>query len=456
MVPGAQRQLDLLIGTRRHQHRKEAAHDEVINIPLRSGELPQVRGLLRGDDGVMIRDLGIVHQIFGRKRAAAHQLLRKGLVVPCHHGTQAVRQRRNDVVGDVARIRARIGQQLVLLIEGLHKIQRFLCGIGVFFIRIALQLRQVIGRRRRRHAAHPAHLPDGAGPRTAGLGDPLGQRAVKCTAVSVCIAPDGREARELQPDAVEFLRHKAADFPLPRGDKGQRRCLHAPGRELRIVFARQGARHVQADEPVGLAARLRGAEQIFIVRRRAQICKAVADGLVCLGRDPKPLCRLVPARLGHDPARNELTLAPGIRGDDEAGDVAALHQALHHAELPRRLRDDDELHILREHRQVGHVPLLPLFLIDVRVSQRDQMPERPGDNIAVALQVALAAAPAAEHARQLPADGGLLRQNELSAHQSMTRTAVMTGCSAAGIVPLPSVGCASLQIWSTMSMPDVT
>ena len=92
----------------------------------------------------------------------------------------------------------------------------------------------------------------------------------------------------------------------------------------------------------------------------------------------------------------------------------------------------------------------------VRVGQRDQMPERPGDNIAVAFQIALAAAPAAEHARQLPADGGLLRQNELSAHQSMTRTAVMTGCSAAGIVPLPSVGCASLQIWSTMSMPDVT
>ena len=30
------------------------------------------------------------------------------------------------------------------------------------------------------------------------------------------------------------------------------------------------------------------------------------------------------------------------------------------------------------------------------------------------------------------------------------------GCSAAGIVPLPSAGCASLQIWSTMSMPDVT
>lgn len=58
------------------------------------------------------------------------------------------------------------------------------------------------------------------------------------------------------------------------------------------------------------------------------------------------------------------------------GDVAALHQALHHAELPRRLRDDDELPMLWEHRQVGHVPLLPLFLIDVRVGQRDQMPER--------------------------------------------------------------------------------
>ena len=84
------------------------------------------------------------------------------------------------------------------------------------------------------------------------------------------------------------------------------------------------------------------------------------------------------------------------------------------------------------------------------------MPERPGDNIAVAFQVALAAAFAAKHTRQLPADRGLLRQNELLPHQSITRTAVMTGCSAAGIVPLPSVGCASLQIWSTMSMPDVT
>ena len=72
----------------------------------------------------------------------------------------------------------------------------------------------------------------------------------------------------------------------------------------------------------------------------------------------------------------------------------------------------DELHLLREHGQVGHIPFFPLFFVNIRVGQRDQMPQGPRHDVAVALKIALAAAFAAQHTRQLPSDGRLYGQNQ--------------------------------------------
>ena len=42
--------------------------------------------------------------------------------------------------------------------------------------------------------------------------------------------------------------------------------------------------------------------------------------------DPETLCLALPAGLLHDPARDKLSLAPGVRCDDELRDVRALHE----------------------------------------------------------------------------------------------------------------------------------
>ena len=126
--------------------------------------------------------------------------------------------------------------------------------------------------------------------------------------------------------------------------------------------------------------------------------KALADGLVGLRRDPKPLGGLVPPGLDHDPPGNQLALAPGVGGDDKLAHVAALHQPLHHPELPGSFGDDHKLHGFGEHGQILHAPFFQLFVVDVGVRQRDQMPQGPGHNAALALEIALAALAAAQHA----------------------------------------------------------
>ena len=72
--------------------------------------------------------------------------------------------------------------------------------------------------------------------------------------------------------------------------------------------------------------------------------------------------------------------------------------------------------MLGEHGQILHVPFLQLFVIDVGIGQGDQVPEGPGDNIAVALHIALAASAAAQHPGKLFAHGGLFRQYKRLCH----------------------------------------
>ena len=58
-------ELHFLIFRRRHEHRQEAAHHQVVDVLLRTGQIVKKCLLLGGDNGVVICDLGVVDQIFG-------------------------------------------------------------------------------------------------------------------------------------------------------------------------------------------------------------------------------------------------------------------------------------------------------------------------------------------------------------------------------------------------------
>ena len=409
-------ELHLLELRRGHEHRQEAAHHQVVDVALRAGEGVEVRLLLGGDDGVVVGDLVVVDDVFGLQRAVAHDALGQLFVGRHHNRADAVGESGDHVVRDVAAVGAGVGEGLVVLVERLHQVQGLLGAVGELLVGVALELGEVVSRRGRGLAAHAAHLGDDGVLALALPDDLLHGLPVKAAGDALGVLIFGAEAVEVNGGAVELLGHEALDLVLPGHDQGQGGGLDAARRELGVEFAGQGAGDVQAHQPVGLGPGLGGAEKIVVFCRRTQVGEALLNGPVGLGRDPEAPGRLLPAGLDHDPAGHQLALAACVGGDDQVGDVAPLHEALDDLVLFSRFADDHQLHMLRKHGQILHVPFFQLLVIDIGVRQGDQVPQGPGDHIAVALHVALAASAAAQHPGQLLADGGLFRQDQRLCH----------------------------------------
>ena len=140
---------DLLILEGGQQHRQKSACHQVEDVALGPGQPPQVHLLLGGDDGMVVAHLGVVYQIAGLKGTMAHDLPGQGSVFVDHHAAQPLRQGGYHIVGDIAGVGAGVGEDLVDLIEVLHDGQGLLGGVGVLFVRIPLQLGQVVGSGRR-------------------------------------------------------------------------------------------------------------------------------------------------------------------------------------------------------------------------------------------------------------------------------------------------------------------
>ena len=332
-------QTDLLIFKGGHQHRQEAADHQIIDIFLRAGEFIQGRRLLGGDDGVVVGDLGVVHQVLGLEGLFPLDSPGQLLILRLGHRPEPVRQGGHHVVGDVAAVGPGVGQSLVPLIEALHQVQGLLGGVGVFLVGVPLELRQVVGRRGRGHLPHFGDLGDDGLLALAGLQQPFQLFPVEGAAAALLVLPGGPEALQLGAQAVELPGHEAADLILPLHHQSQGRGLDPAGGELGVEFAGQGPGHVEPHQPVRLGPGLGGPVEIVVILGGLQIGEALPDGLVGLGGDPQPLGRLVPAGLLHDPAGHQLSLPAGVGGDDQVGDVPPLHQIRHHLVLAAALGD---------------------------------------------------------------------------------------------------------------------
>ena len=359
---------------------------------------------------------GVVYQIFDLQWPPAVNLLRQRLVDVHHAALQALRQGLHHIVGNVTGIGARVGQELVLLVKPLHDVKRLFCGVGVFLICVTLQLREVVGGGRRRLLPGLFHPGQQRALALELRGQLLRLLSVKDGGVPLPVPPIRGKAVQLRRDAPVFLGDKAPDLLFPPRDERKRRRLYPAGGELRPPLAGEGAGDVQANQPVRLAAGLRGAVEAVVFRGRLEILKAFADGLIRLGGDPQAPGFALPARLLHDPAGDELPLASGVGGDNELRHIAPFHEAGDRLVLSARLRDHHQLHGLGEHGEILHVPLFPFFLIYIRVGQGHEMAEGPGHDVPVPLHISVSASCTAQHAGQLTPDGGLLRQNQCFCH----------------------------------------
>ena len=91
-----------------------------------------------------------------------------------------------------------------------------------------------------------------------------------------------------------------------------------------------------------------------------------------------------------DVAENQFAFAAGVGRADQARDARRIQNLADHLELVFGFFVDDQRPIVRQHGQQFAAPMLPLRLDFVRLRQRDQMADRPGDDVAIAVQIALA------------------------------------------------------------------
>ncbi len=123
------------------RHEQATAHKVVhACLALLQRAVPGANG--RGDDRVVIRDLGIIHETCGQGRLSAargHETRIAG-GDGVDHGAEADRH----VRGQVPAVRARIGQKLVLFIQGLGVPKHLLGRHAIQAVGVALQFGQVV------------------------------------------------------------------------------------------------------------------------------------------------------------------------------------------------------------------------------------------------------------------------------------------------------------------------
>ena len=173
------------------------------------------------------------------------------------------------VAGQEARVRARVGERLVLLVQALGGGQRAPGGEAEARVGVALQRREVVEERRALLLGRLLELGDLARLVADGGDDRLGLlgglqprlgAGVEAALVAAAGVAGGR--LELRVDEPVRLGLERADLLLAAGEDRERRRLHAAERdgavERRAQADRGRARGVHADDPVGLRARAGG------------------------------------------------------------------------------------------------------------------------------------------------------------------------------------------------------
>ena len=171
-------------------------------------------------------------------------------------------QLRDEVAGEPARARSRIGDRLLVLVERLRGLQRAARGEAEAAVRVALQRGEVVEQRRALGLLLALDRLDDAVLAGDLRRDLLGALRLLQPRL-VALEPEALVARvELRVDEPVRLGDEGLDLALALDQQRQRRRLHAAERDDAAdpgaAADRGGAGGVHADEPVGLGARARG------------------------------------------------------------------------------------------------------------------------------------------------------------------------------------------------------
>ena len=310
----------------------------------------------------------------------------------------------------MAAIRSRIADEFMPLIESLGEVESLLCAQTIQTIGVPLKFCKVIEQWR----LHPLRLRserlDGRFSRSAAQDDAVGFLAIGWQSRCLCqgVVVFTRFRRGTEPSSLitfvvwtlpslkccnhlhEVLGDEAPESNFPINDHGQGGRLHSTDRKFLVVDNRIGTRKIHADEPIGSASATGRVRQSIVLAPRTKLVEPLADGVRCQGRNPEPADRLsAPGRL-IDVAEDQLPFAPGVCRTDDPRHPSGREDLPHHLELIFGLLVDDQWPLNGKDRQLVEVPLTPLRVDLVRLSQGNQVSDRPGDNVAVPLEIAFA------------------------------------------------------------------
>ena len=421
---------------------QESPADHVVDV---RGERPQrsqrAQSLSCGNDGVVIRDLGVV----GVARLpdllpgiSRQDLFRKG--ADLRHRPQA-----GNVLPDLLRhctgedscVRSGIGHQF-LFIEFLNDLQSLVRADPEPAGTVVLQFRQIIEQRRVPDLLLLLGLQD-LRLRNAGEAPNQFLRVLPFFESILFIElrgaeipgafhgfPFSREAhavlRKSSQHPVEGCLHEVPDLPLPP-DHHAKHAGHDPAhahhglsvvlqesRQCASVLQRQRPGEIDPHQVILLGPEVGCGAQVVVSAPVLRLPDAPEDLLLRLGIDPHPLPLLAPdaGHLVHQ-AVDVLALPPGVGADIDGAHVLPGQQLLHDLELRLYVADHLVEEVLRQKWQRLHVPPFVFLVIFFRIAHGHQVAHTPGHDRVPALQISvLSSAVHPQHPREFLRDAGLL------------------------------------------------
>ena len=399
----------LLIDAGRQQNCQKTADNQIIYFSLLRAHGCQLYVLFCGNNGVMVRYFRIIHKgKFSRKILFSRPGCQSS-VGACLDRSQPLLQGRHKIRTQIAGIRPRIGKNLVVFIETLHEIQRFLCGKTVLSAGIPLKLRQIIKGRRRL----PPFLfvrPGDSQRALSGLFLYLFSSfsGKSAEASALLLLPGKLDSLRRQGNAVIGLRLKAPDFFLSPRNHGQRWRLHSSAGELRIILAGQRPSGIDAHQPVRLRPGDGRFVEMLVLPGIFQMRKTIPDGFVSHRRNPQTLQRLSASRFLQNPPGHQFSLSARVRSDHHFPHILAVQKTFHLTVLSARLGNDFYLQLLRHDGKHLQLPFFIFFIVILGILQGNQMTQRPGYDILLSLHESVSHRAAGKHPADITAYGGLL------------------------------------------------
>jgi len=152
-----------------------------------------------------------------------------------------------------------------------------------------------------------------------------------------------------------------------------------------VVEDREKTGSIDPHQPIRLLSAKGRLIQGVILLAGAQVRKALADGAVLHGRDPKPEDRLAAAGHFIHQTEDQLTFTSSVAGVDDLRYVLPRHEALHIVQSRLLAGDGGVAEGLRQDGKIVIAPFFEAFVIVARVQRGYQVSHAPGNDQAAAL-----------------------------------------------------------------------